>query len=65
MADASTAPAYPIDNAWQEERQRLATLEGTFDSGTVRHLEALGVMEGWRCWDVGAGGGSIATWLCG
>lgn len=65
MADASTAPAYAIDNAWQEERQRLAALEALHDPGTIRHLDALGVGDGWRCWDVGAGGGSIAAWLCG
>jgi 2-polyprenyl-3-methyl-5-hydroxy-6-metoxy-1,4-benzoquinol methylase len=65
MADASTAPTYAMDNAWREERQRLAALEGLYDPGTIRHLEALGLDEGWRCWDVGAGGGSIAAWLCG
>jgi SAM-dependent methyltransferase len=65
VVDASTAPAYAMDNAWQEERRRLAALERSFDAGTIRHLEALGVGEGWRCWDVGAGGGSIVAWLCG
>jgi tRNA A58 N-methylase Trm61 len=27
-------------------------------------LESLGVADGWRCLEVGAGGGSIAEWLC-
>jgi SAM-dependent methyltransferase len=54
-----------MDNAWKDERQRLAALEQSFDPGTIRHLDALGAAEGWRCWDVGAGGGSIAAWLCG
>jgi SAM-dependent methyltransferase len=30
----------------------------------VRHLDSLGVAVGWRCLEVGAGGGSIAAWLC-
>ncbi|MGD9891828.1 MAG: trans-aconitate 2-methyltransferase [Dehalococcoidia bacterium] len=30
----------------------------------MRHLDALGVGEGWRCWDAAAGGGSNAAWLC-
>ncbi len=55
---------YLLDNAWQQQRQRLAGLEAWFDPGSVRHLEALGVGAGWRCLEVGAGGGSIAVWLC-
>ncbi len=54
---------YLLDNAWQQQRQRLAGLEAWFDPGTIRHLEALGVAAGWRCLEVGAGGGSIAQWL--
>jgi SAM-dependent methyltransferase len=54
---------YLLDNAWQQQRARLAGLEAWFDPGTIRHLEALGVAEGWHCWEVGAGGGSIAAWL--
>ena len=54
---------YVFDNAWQMERERLAGLEATFDPGTIRHLEAIGVAEGWRCLEIGGGGGSIAEWL--
>ncbi len=54
---------YLLDNAWQQQRARLAGLEAWFDPGTIRHLETLGVAEGWHCWEVGAGGGSIAEWL--
>jgi hypothetical protein len=46
-----------------EPRQRLAALEALLDPGTIRHLDALGTGEGWRCLEVGAGGGSIAAWL--
>jgi SAM-dependent methyltransferase len=54
---------YMLDNAWQQARQRLTALEAWLDPGTIRHLETLGVAAGWRCWEAGAGGGSIAAWL--
>lgn len=54
---------YAFDNAWQQARQRLTALETWLDPGTIRHLEALGVVPGWHCLEVGAGGGSIAAWL--
>jgi SAM-dependent methyltransferase len=55
---------YTFDNAWVQARERLGVIEATFDPGSIRHLERLGVAEGWRCLDVGAGGGSLAGWLC-
>ncbi len=54
---------YMLDNAWRQARERLAALEAWLDPGTTRHLEALGVGAGWRCLEVGAGGGSVAAWL--
>src|SRR5437773_7214299 len=56
--------AYVFDHAWDAERVRLASLEVGLDPGTIRHLENLGVGPGWRCWEIGAGKGSIAAWLC-
>jgi SAM-dependent methyltransferase len=55
---------YTLDNAWQQARQRLAFLEAWLDPGTFQHLDALGVGDGWQCLEVGAGGGSVVTWLC-
>lgn len=55
--------AYVFDNAWLRGRERLDAAEELLDAGTIRHLEALGIAEGWRCLEVGAGGGSIAVWL--
>ena len=55
---------YTLDNAWQSARERLALLEAEADPVTIRHLETLGVATGWRCWEAGGGGGSIAAWLC-
>ena len=54
---------YAFDNALAAQRERLDTLEELFDPATIRQLEARGVAPGWRCLEVGAGGGSIATWL--
>src|SRR5262245_8005088 len=42
---------------------RFAALSEVFDPSTRRHLTALGLEPGWRCLEVGAGGGSIARWL--
>jgi len=55
---------YAFDNAAAQTPARFSALSEIFDPGTVRHLEALGVGEGWRCLEVGGGGGSIASWLC-
>jgi SAM-dependent methyltransferase len=56
--------AYTWDNAMVEGRRRLALLERTLDPSTFRRLESIGVAEGWRCLDVGAGGGTVCEWLC-
>jgi hypothetical protein len=40
-----------------------ATLGELFDVTTFRHLEALGLRAGWRCWEVGAGGPTVPTGL--
>jgi SAM-dependent methyltransferase len=55
--------AYAYDNALAAQRERLRTLEALFDAGTIAELDARGVGRGWRCLEVGAGGGSIALWL--
>lgn len=64
----STSPnvgqaTYLLDNAAREAPVRLNALAELFDSGTARHLESCGVDEGWRCLEIGGGGGSIAKWL--
>jgi SAM-dependent methyltransferase len=56
--------SYAFENVRAIQRERLRTLEALLDEGTIRHLEARGVERGWRCLEVGAGGGSIAGWLC-
>ncbi len=56
---------YAFPNAWEEARRRLTLLESIQDPSSIRCAEALGVGPGWRCFDVGAGGGSFARWLAG
>jgi SAM-dependent methyltransferase len=45
------------------ELNRLRLLERIFDPSTTRHLEMIGVADGWGCLEVGAGAGSVARWL--
>src|SRR5712692_3021483 len=56
--------AYIFDHQWKQERERLASMEALIDPFTIECLQAMGVSEGWRCLEVGAGGGSMAQWLC-
>lgn len=51
------------DGAEEFERARLALLEEVHDPYTVRQFDAIGVSEGWRCLDVGAGAGSATRLL--
>jgi SAM-dependent methyltransferase len=55
--------AYQFEHTWEKERERLRAIERG-DAATMDALVALGVAEGWRCLEVGAGAGSIARWLC-
>lgn len=60
----STSPGtYALDNARPEALARFPALADAFDAGSRRHIDALGVTPGWRCLEVGGGGGSIARWL--
>jgi SAM-dependent methyltransferase len=59
-----TTADYLLGNDWHLARQRLDLLEAVFDPDTLEHMDALGMQPDWWCLDVGAGGGSIAKWLC-
>jgi len=54
---------YLLDSAAAQTGQRFSGLEATFDGATFGYLAATGVGAGWSCWEIGAGGGSIARWL--
>ena len=59
-----TENRYVFDNAVTTETgMRFSGLEVTFDPATIGYLTGVGVTDGWACWEIGAGGGSIARWL--
>jgi SAM-dependent methyltransferase len=49
----------------QDEYDRIHAAENLCDDGTKRLLERCKINEGAICLEAGAGGGSIAQWLCG
>jgi SAM-dependent methyltransferase len=54
---------YLLDNRATEAAERFAALSALFDPVTFRHVDALGIAPGWRCWEVGAGGPSVPDGL--
>jgi SAM-dependent methyltransferase len=56
---------YLLANERAEAGQRFDALAELFDGSTFRHLTAIGLGPGWRVWEVGAGGPSVASWLAG
>ncbi|AWT42482.1 MULTISPECIES: methyltransferase domain-containing protein [Streptomyces] len=54
---------YLLDNRQSEAAERFNAFADLFDPTTFRHLAALGIGPGWRCWEVGAGGTSVVSWL--
>jgi SAM-dependent methyltransferase len=49
----------------QDEYDRIHAAEDLCDAGTKRLIEQFGIGAGATCLEAGAGGGSIAQWLCG
>lgn len=54
---------YLLDNSRPEAGERFVALAELFDPWTFRHLDDVGLGEGWRCWEVGAGGVSVVRGL--
>ena len=54
---------YVLDNAAAQSPTRMRYLACLYDANTFRHLEARGLGQGWRCLEIGGGGGSVAQWL--
>ncbi|MFJ8579931.1 methyltransferase domain-containing protein [Micromonospora sp. NPDC093277] len=54
---------YLLDNQQAEAGERFDALAALFNPATFRHIDALGITEGWSCWEVGAGGTSTPSWL--
>jgi SAM-dependent methyltransferase len=54
---------YLLSNQQAAAGRRFAALSELFDPVTFQHLTTAGVAPGWVCWEVGAGGASVPTWL--
>lgn len=54
---------YVLTQDWSGEQERLSLLGLTADEASIAAIGATGFRPGWRCLDVGAGGGSVARWL--
>jgi SAM-dependent methyltransferase len=61
--DAQNDGYFWSDHEADDELTRLKLIEQFNDPYTFRHLDAIGVAEGWRCLEVGAGAGSVVRWL--
>ncbi|BAC73976.1 methyltransferase [Streptomyces avermitilis] len=54
---------YLLDNRQPEAGQSYDAVAAVFDPTTFRHIEGFGIGSGWRCWEVGASGTSVISWL--
>lgn len=54
---------YLLDNQQAQAGERFDALSTLFNHSTFRHMHECGLDEGWKVWEVGAGGPSVATWL--
>jgi SAM-dependent methyltransferase len=54
---------FAADAEARDELERLLLIEAECDPHTFQYLDAIGVGMGWRCLEVGAGGGSVVRWL--
>ena len=61
---ATAENLYTFENSGAQTATALSALATSSTRERIRHLAEIGVGSGWHCWEVGAGGGSIATWLC-
>jgi SAM-dependent methyltransferase len=58
-----SSDGYLLGNRAIEAGARIAALSALYDPVTFRHVDALGIAPGWRCWEVGAGGPSVPRGL--
>ncbi len=63
MSNDSLNNGYLLDNQQVEAGTRFDALSTLFNTSTFRHMSDLGITQGWRCWEVGAGGPSVPRWL--
>lgn len=58
-----TTQRYVLNTGSELGRMQMSYLERMLDPATTACLDEVGVEPGWRCLDLGAGGGSITRWL--
>jgi SAM-dependent methyltransferase len=64
ITDESSGATYVMaDSDYTAEVARLRMLEGLRDRETAACIDTIGIAEGWRCVDLGAGAGSVARLL--
>ncbi|MQA12424.1 MAG: methyltransferase domain-containing protein [Pseudonocardiaceae bacterium] len=63
MLERMASTTYMFDTAEEGERDRLLAQALMWDPVTRRRLHDIGVTEGWRCLEVGAGSGTVTRWL--
>jgi SAM-dependent methyltransferase len=56
---------YALENTAIETGGRFDALSAVYDPVTFDALSRTGVRGGWRCLEVGGGGGTVAAWLAG
>src|ERR1700761_9334532 len=54
---------YVLGDGFERERDRLSGMEALWDAGSQALVSELGISAGWKCLEVGAGGGSMVEWL--
>jgi len=64
MARTRVQSRYAFGDAARQSAERFRVLESCYDPASRAGLAGTGVGPGWCCLEVGAGGGSIARWLC-
>lgn len=55
--------SYLFAHSWSGELERLDALASILDPGTFSLLDRIGLGSGWRCLEVGAGAGSVASFM--
>jgi SAM-dependent methyltransferase len=54
---------YVYNQGYADERKRIAGMEALWDPGSKALFDELGITTGWKCLEVGAGGGSLVEWM--
>jgi SAM-dependent methyltransferase len=64
-AHSQSLASRPADRGRRQQLlgEHFDTLAALYDPATRYRIDQLGVSPGWQCWEVGAGGGTVARWL--